>query len=194
MREMKLSGKTSPSSGCCHRDRASNAGDGAGCDVDLRLVVDHEFVAVEGPNQIFVWNRDSLFVSGDQAGFSAVNIGAQKFLQLCNRKRLLEVADDDEAQRLSQFLGGFDDADVDPAHQNDARLAVSLAQQPQDLDSIHLRHDEIEQNEGGVRSDAVEKVFRSAGYIALQPHCLCQCRDDFANDAVVVNQHYPVTR
>ena len=93
-------------------------------------------------------------------GLLGGDIGAQKFLQLSDRKRLLEMTDDGEAERLSQLFGGLDDADVDAAHQDDARLAVSLAQQPQDFDSIHLRHDQVKQDKGGVRADALEKLLR----------------------------------
>ena len=95
---------------------------------------------------------------------------------------------------MCQPLRRFNYTNIDPAHQNDASLAIPIAQQPQDLDAVHLRHDQVEQNKVRIGIHEVEERLRVPRHIAFQAHCLGQCRHDLANDPVVVDYQNPVAR
>ena len=87
----------------------------AGSDIDLRLIVDHKLIAIEGPPQVFVGNGDAFLVLLAGRLFRP-DVGEQQLLQLSDGKGLLEVPDHVETQRLRQFLGRLDDANVNSAH------------------------------------------------------------------------------
>src|SRR4029079_17275658 len=114
-------------------------------DIDLRLIVDDEFFPLEGAVEIRVGDFELRFFNGG-GGPIRSEVCGEHLLQLRDGEWLLEVSDDGKAKGLSQLLRGFDDADIDAAHQDDAGLAVTLAEKAEDLDAVHFRHDEIKDN------------------------------------------------
>src|SRR5579859_7178967 len=142
--------------------KSLQASDYAGADINLRLVVEDELVVVHGAVEVFVRNRELLLLLKDGRLFSGEG-RSQHFLQLRDWERLLEVANDIEPEGLGQFLGGLDDPYIDTAHENDAGLAVALAEQAEDLDAIHLGHDEIKEDNAGFRANVVKELFWCPG-------------------------------
>ena len=71
---------------------------------------------------------------------------SQYFLQFSLLEWLLEVANDGKTKNLRELSGCLNRAHVSAAHQDNACLVLPLSEEPQQLNTIHLRHHKIQQN------------------------------------------------
>src|SRR5438094_896937 len=63
---------------------------------------------------------------------------------------LLAVSGDEEAERGGELVGGFEDAHVYAAHEDDADFAMLFGYLAEELDAVDAGDHEVEEDEGGV--------------------------------------------
>ena len=97
------------------------------------------------------------------------------------------MAHDGQTKGLRQLPCRLHGALADAAHEDDAGLALLFAEQPQQLNAIHLRHHQIEQNESGIGRECIQECLCIRRRGALQSHCLRGVRYEFADVDFIVD-------
>jgi hypothetical protein len=161
------------------------ADDCPGGDVDLGLEVDDELVVFDRVSEIVIRRGDGLDGEGD--GQFGPGVGAEQAFELAQTEGLVQVADDGETVHAAKLLRSLDDALADAAHEDDGGAALLLAQESEELDSVDVGHEQIDENEGGVGVDGGEEDGGIGGGLALEAHGVGGAGDDLSNVVVIVD-------
>src|ERR1035437_3298221 len=94
---------------------------------------------------------------------------------------------DGKTEDLPKLLRCLPEVLAHATHQDDAGLALLLAEKPEQFNAIHLRHQEVEQDESRFGRKRLQEGLCIGRRGAIESHDLRGCRDELTNIFVIVD-------